>query len=225
MSTRRGGRKAPAPGRGRRGPSDDGVFVLGLVGRAGSGKSTVAAALAEDGARVIEADRLGHAITDSDPEVRAALAAEYGPDVYRADGTLDRARVAARVFTDPEARRRLDRLVHPRIVERIVEEIANLVDGGFRGLVVVDAALMLDWRFERNCDAVLAVIAPEPMQVARLTASRGWSAAEARGRLAAQRTNQAFAAAADVTLENTGSKQALAAAARAAVARLRGESG
>jgi dephospho-CoA kinase len=201
------------------------VFVLGLVGRAGSGKSTVAAALAEDGARVIEADRLGHAITDSDPEVRAALAAEYGPDVYRADGTLDRARVAARVFTDPEARRRLDRLVHPRIVERIVEEIANLVDGGFRGLVVVDAALMLDWRFERNCDAVLAVIAPEPMQVARLTASRGWSAAEARGRLAAQRTNQAFAAAADVTLENTGSKQALAAAARAAVARLRGESG
>jgi dephospho-CoA kinase len=89
----------------------------------------------------------------------------------------------------------------------------------------VDAALMLDWRFERNCDAVLSVIAPEPMQVARLTASRGWSAAEARGRLAAQRTNQAFAAAADVTLENTGSKQALAAAARAAVARLRGESG
>src|SRR5690349_20011371 len=103
----------------RRATEPDGLFIVGLVGRAGSGKSTVARALAADGTRLIEADAIGHAVTDGDPEVRAALAAEYGPGVYHADGTLDRARVAARVFTDAGARVRLNHLVHPRIVAAI----------------------------------------------------------------------------------------------------------
>src|SRR5262245_61971495 len=100
--------------RARRGMAADGLTVIGLVGRAGSGKSTVARALAEDGAQVIEADRVGHEVTDRDPDVRAALQAEYGADVYRSDEGLDRARVAARVFHDRAARARLDALVHPK---------------------------------------------------------------------------------------------------------------
>jgi dephospho-CoA kinase len=193
------------------------VFILGLVGRTGSGKSTVARALEADGARVIEADRIGHQVTDGDPEVRAALRAEYGDDIYRADGTLDRARVAARVFADVGARERLNQLVHPRIVTRIRDTIVGLIRAGWQGVVVVDAALMLDWHLERACDAVLAVVAPEAEQIARLRAARGWSKAEARARLAVQRTNQAFARAADATLENEGDERALAAAARAAL--------
>jgi dephospho-CoA kinase len=207
--------------RARRAPSTDGLVVVGLVGRAGSGKSTVAAALAADGARVIEADRLGHEVTDGDPAVREALVAEYGPGVYRADGTLDRARVAARVFRDPEARARLDALTHPRIVARIAAALDALRAGGFRGVVVIDAALMLEWGLERSCDAVLAVTAPEREQLERLARGRGWSPEEARRRLAAQRTNEAFAAAADVTLDNQGTVAELATAARDAVRRLR----
>jgi dephospho-CoA kinase len=191
------------------------------VGRAGSGKTTVARALAAEGAVVLEADLIGHQITDRDPEVRAALAAEYGADVYRADGTLDRARVAARVFSDPAARARLDRLVHPRIVARLRGQIAALRAGEHRGLVVVDAALMFEWGFERDCDAVLAVTAPSALQVARLREARGWSEEQARARLAAQRENQAFAALADVTIDNQDTPEALAREARAAVARLR----
>lgn len=196
-------------------------FLLGLVGRAGSGKSTVARALAADGATLIEADAIGHDVTDHDAEVRAALSAEYGADVYRPDGTLDRPRVAARVFSDAAARRRLDRLVHPRLVRAIEERIRALRAAGSGGLVVVDAALMLDWGLERECDAVLAVTAPEPLQVERLVTARGWSADEARRRLAAQRTNEAFGLAADVTIENRGTPEELVHAARAAVARLR----
>uniref|UniRef100_A0A832I085 Dephospho-CoA kinase n=1 Tax=Eiseniibacteriota bacterium TaxID=2212470 RepID=A0A832I085_UNCEI len=208
-------------GRARRPRADDGLFIVGLVGRAGSGKSTVARALAADGARVIEADRLGHEVTDGDPEVRAALAAEYGADVYRPDGALDRARVAARVFADPEARARLDRLVHPRIVERIRRTLDAWRAAGHRGVVVVDAALMLEWGLERACDAIVAVTAPEEEQVARLAAARGWTPEQARARLAAQRTNERFAAAADAVLDNRGSPEDLARAARDAVARLR----
>ena len=204
----------------RRAEAGDGVFILGLVGRAGSGKTTVARALEADGARVLEADRMGHEVTDRDPEVRAALIAEYGPAIYRPDGALDRARVAARVFTDAAARSRLNELVHPKIVARIRDTILGFIREGWRGVVVVDAALMLDWRLERACDAVLAIVAPERDQVLRLVQSRGWSDAEARSRLRAQRTNEEYARAADAVLDNQGTPEALVEAARAVVRRL-----
>jgi len=110
----------------RRPAEDDGLFVVGLVGRTGSGKSTVASILATDGAEVIEGDALGHEVTDRDPEVRQALAAEYGEAIYRPDGTLDRNPVAARIFRDIAARMRLDRLGHPRIVARIRQRLDAL---------------------------------------------------------------------------------------------------
>lgn len=196
--------------------------MLGLVGRTGSGKSSVARALARAGAVVIDADLVGHEITDRDPEVRAALIAEYGAGVYRENGELDRKAVADRVFADQAARGRLDRLVHPRLRERIVRRLGELRAAGHRGVVVVDAALLLDWGLERECDAVLAVTAPQEEQVARLSGARGWSAEEARARLAVQRAPQAFAAAADETIDNRGTPQELERAALAALARLTG---
>ena len=197
------------------------MFVLGLVGRAGSGKSTVARALAADGAEVIDADAIGHTVTDHDDEVRAALAAEYGALVYRPDGTLDRARVAAKVFSDPAARERLNQLTHPRIARRIEARIEELEAGHFTGLVVIDAALMLDFGLERACDAVMAVVSGEAAQLERLARSRGWSAQEARQRLAVQRPESQLRAAADVTLENDGTQEQLETAARDAVRTLR----
>lgn len=193
---------------------------MALVGPAGSGKTTVARALEAAGARVLDADRMGHEITDGVPEVRRALAEEYGADVYRADGTLDRRRVAAKVFDDPAALARLNLLVHPRILERLRAAIAAATRERFTGALVVDAALLLDWGFERECDAVIAVIAPAPLQVARLVAGRGWSEAEARRRLARARGNQAFADLADEVIVNDGSEAEAGAAARAALARL-----
>jgi dephospho-CoA kinase len=204
----------------RRPPADDGLLIVGLVGRAGSGKSSVARALAARGARVLDADRLGHEVTDRDPDVRAALLAEYGPAVYLDDGSLNRRLVAAIVFSSPDALASLNRLVHPRILQRLRSQLAALAGEGFRGPVIVDAALMLDWAFERECDAVLAVIAPEADQVARLVAARHWSEEETRRRLATQRPNAGFAAAADEVIDNHGTEAELVAAAGAALERL-----
>ncbi|HVP15120.1 MAG TPA: dephospho-CoA kinase [Terriglobales bacterium] len=214
---------AREPTRPRRASAGDGLFIVGLVGRVGSGKSTVAKALAANGAAVIDADLLGHEVTDRDPEVRAALAREYGPDVYGPDGQLDRPRVAARVFADPEARARFDGLVHPRLVARIQSRLDELRARGFRGVVILDAALLLEWGLERSCDAVIGVSAPMDEQVRRLAALRGWTEEQARQRLRAQRSERSFDAAADVTLHNTGSIEELTAAARATLARLRAQ--
>jgi dephospho-CoA kinase len=188
----------------RRPASADGLYVVGLVGRTGSGKSTLARLAAERGAVVIDADRIGHEVTDADPEVRAALLEEYGPAIYRPDGTLDRRTVARRVFADPGARARLDRLVHPRITARIAARLAELGASGHRGLVMLDAALLLEWGLERACDVVVAVVAPERDRIERQIQARGWSEEEVRRRLAAQRTDEAFIAAADVTVHNAG---------------------
>lgn len=204
----------------RRASASDGLTIIGLVGRAGSGKTTVASMLAARGARVIDADRLGHEITDTDASVRQAMLRDYGPAVYLDDGRLNRRLVATKVFADAGALERLNSLVHPRILRRIREKLAALPGEGFRGPVVVDAALMLDWAFERECDAILAVVSPEEVQVERLVRSRGWTPADARRRLAAQRTNEAFAEAADEVLDNRGDEAALSEATAAALERL-----
>lgn len=207
----------------RRSHAGDGLFILGLVGRAGSGKSTVARAIVADGGAWIDADRIGHEVTDRDPEVRRALESEYGADVYLEDGALDRRKVAARVFTDPAARARLDALVHPRILARAWEELNALRLAGHRGVVLLDSALLLHWGMERSCDAVLAVSAPESDRIARLVSSRGWSEEQARAVLAVQRPAEWFSDAADLTVENGGTVAELERAARAAVVRLMAE--
>jgi len=207
--------EASVPDLSRRREGGPGPLVLGLVGPAGSGKSTVARALAAAGARVLDADRIGHEVTDGDADVRHALVAEYGADVYGPDGRLDRARVAAKVFRDPAALARLNALVQPRILARLRAGIADAVRTGFAGAVVVDAALLLDWGFEKECDAVIAVVAPQELQVARLRAARGWSVSEAARRLANARTNEAFERLADATIVNDGTEAEAQASARA----------
>ncbi|MEO5617174.1 MAG: dephospho-CoA kinase [Candidatus Eisenbacteria bacterium] len=199
----------PATARPRRQRGDDPLWIVGLVGRAGSGKSTLARAFAARGFPVLDADRVGHEVAERDPEVRAALSVEHGPEVYWADGTLDRARVAARVFRDPAALARLNALVHPRIVAKLGEALDSLRERGYRGGVIVDAALILNWGFERECDLLVAVTAPEPELVSRLMRARGWSEEDIRARLAAQPTDERLAAAADLVLENRGSESEL----------------
>jgi dephospho-CoA kinase len=177
------------------------VLRIGLTGGIGSGKSTVARLLAERGAQVVDADVLAREVVAPGTAGLAAVVAAFGEDVLTADGALDRPALAARVFRDPEARARLDGIVHPLVRARAAGTIAELPSDA---VVVQDIPLLVETGQAGGFDLVLVVEADVATRVARLVA-RGLTEDDARARIAAQATDEQRRAVADVVLDNSGS--------------------
>jgi dephospho-CoA kinase len=176
---------------------------VGLTGGLASGKSTVARMLAERGARVIDADRLvAELYGPGEPGARAA-AELFGPEVLDGRGAVDRERLATLVFTDPDARRRLERAVHPLVRDRFAG-----IARGAEGVVVLEATLLVEAGYAPDFDLVVTVEADPEVRLQR-AAARGMDEAEARRRLTAQGDGEARRAAADVTIRNDGDLAAL----------------
>ena len=173
--------------------------VVGLLGGVGSGKSAVAALFKEYGARTVDADRIAHGVLDV-PAVRRRILAWWGPDVLRR-GRVDRAEVARRVFESPAERKRLNALVHPRIGRELTREIARARRRG--GVLVVEAALLLETGSDGACDVLVYVEAPRAVR-SRRAASRGWSDAEWRRRERSQWPLRRKKMKADYVIDNGG---------------------
>ena len=183
------------------------MLRIGLTGGIGSGKSTVAALLAERGARVVDADRIAREVVEPGTPGLAAVVAEFGEAVLAADGSLDRPALAAVVFGDPAARARLDGVVHPLVRARAAELVAAAPADA---VVVQDVPLLVETGQAGSYDLVLVVEADPEVRVARLV-GRGLSADDARARMASQATDEQRRAVADVVLRNDGDRDALAA--------------
>lgn len=182
--------------------------VIGLTGGVASGKSTVAAMLRALGAVVLDADAIVRELQQPGTPVFRAIVEAFGPGVVRADGTLDRAALGRRVFADPEARRRLNAIVHPAVRERLHQEVARLQRRlPPDAVIVLDIPLLLDTapREAYPLEGVIVVVADDSTQVARLRARDGLDEAAARQRLAAQRPVREKAAEADWVIDNSGS--------------------
>jgi len=203
----------------RRRAARDGLVVVGLTGGLGAGKSTVARALAAAGARVVDADRMGHAVLE-EAGVRRELAAAFGADVLGADGGVRRDELGRRAFATPEALARLNAVVHPRLLSRLRDEIESLAAEGYRGLVVLDAALLVEWDLGAWCDVVVAVAAPREARRRRAQAALGLSDADVEARLARQLPEEERVRYADRVLVNDGSEEDLAERAAALAAEL-----
>ncbi|WP_448613056.1 dephospho-CoA kinase [Modestobacter sp. URMC 112] len=180
---------------------------IGLTGGIGSGKSTVAALLAERGARVVDADRIAREVLEPGTPGLAAVVAEFGAGVLAADGSLDRAALAGVVFADPAARARLDAVVHPLVRARAAEAVAAAPPDA---VVVQDVPLLVETGQAGSYDLVLVVETDPEVRVQRLVA-RGLSADDARARMASQATDEQRRAVADVVLRNDGDHAGLAA--------------
>jgi dephospho-CoA kinase len=179
---------------------------VGLTGGVASGKSTVAAMLAELGAVVIDADVLAREVVQAGTPGFDLVVEEFGPEIVGADGELDRPALGRLVFADEAARKRLEAIVHPLVFERYAELEASAPEAA---LVVHDIPLLAESGRAGDFGAVIVVDAPRETQVERMGRDRGWSLEDAESRIAAQATREDRLAVATHVVENTGSLEDL----------------
>jgi dephospho-CoA kinase len=177
------------------------VLLVGLTGGIGSGKSTVAGMLAELGAVVLDADTFARAAVEPGTPGFEKTVRLLGPEVTNAEGGLDRAEVARRVFSDEELRRRLEAIIHPEVRRMVVEGIEPYLRGD--RIVVVDSPLLIETGAQEMFEVIVLVSAEPRTQLARLTA-KGMEESDARARIASQMPADQKARYADVILDNEG---------------------
>jgi dephospho-CoA kinase len=162
------------------------MIHIGLTGGIGSGKSTVARMFGDFGAVVLDADRISRELTGPGCEASALICAEFGQEVMAPDGSVDRKALAAAVFGDEAGRRRLEGILHPRIVARrrgILNDVRR--SRGEGAIVVSEAALIFEAGTQGEFDAVILVTAPEAARRERLEKA-GWDLAAVGARMASQ---------------------------------------
>lgn len=177
------------------------MLRVGLTGGIGSGKSTVAQRFREHGALVVDADQVAREVVDIGSAGLAAIQKRFGMAVVAADGSLDRRALSGIVFSDAQARRDLEAITHPLIAAR-TRSLMELAPTG--QVVVHDVPLLVELDMAAHYHLSVVVGAAEEIRMARLTIDRGFTLADARARIAAQASDTARRAAADVWLDNNG---------------------
>jgi phosphopantetheine adenylyltransferase/dephospho-CoA kinase len=184
-------------------------MVIGLTGGIASGKSTVAKHLAARGARVIDADKLGHRAYEPGTQAHREVIAAFGPEVRAADGTIDRAALGARVFGKPAELRRLTDIVWPEIRRLAEKEIAAIRASDPRAVVVLEAAVLFEAGWEPLVDEIWVAVVERAVAVQRAVARGGLNAQQVEARIDAQLTNDERKKRAHVVLDNSGDEAAL----------------
>jgi dephospho-CoA kinase len=192
---------------------------VGLTGGVASGKSTVSAILADLGAVVIDADALAREVVARGTPGLDAVVAEFGGSVLTPEGDLDRPAMGRLVFGDEAARRRLEAIVHPLVIERMA---ALEAEAGEDDVVVHDIPLLAEGGRADTFDAVVVVDAPRDLQMERMVGDRGWTREDAESRIAAQATREQRRAIATHVIDNNGTLEDLRAGVEEVFAQLRG---
>jgi len=182
------------------------ALKAGLTGGIGSGKSEVSRRLAEHGAIVIDADRIAREVVEPGSPGLERVVAEFGPEVLREDGSLDRERLGAIVFADRDRLAALNAIVHPLVGARVAELQDAAPDDA---IVVYDVPLLVESGFADAFHLVVLVQAPAVLRVERLVRTRGMDRAEAERRIAAQAPDEERLAVADVVLDGSGAPEDL----------------
>ena len=189
------------------------MFVIGLTGGIGTGKSEVSRLLGELGAEVIEADKVAHEAYEPGTSGWREVVEAFGEGVLDADGRIDRKALGGIVFDDDQARERLNGIIHP-IVRRLLEErIAELERQGTR-VAVIEVPLLVEAikqqsRWTQMLDEIWVVTAPEEEAVARVRARSGLDETAIRARIGSQATERERIEFADAIIDNGGSLEGL----------------
>ena len=185
------------------------MLLVGLTGNIASGKSEVARQFAELGATIIDADLLGREAVAPGQPALARITERFGPAILHADGTLDRAALRARVFADPRELEALNAILHPDIGHRRDRLVAAARARGDR-IVVCDIPLLFERNLVGEFDVVVLVDAPRDVRLDRLVRDRALGEAEAMRMIAAQMPAELKRSRADLVIENSDTREALA---------------
>ena len=183
------------------------MYLIGLTGGIGAGKSLVAAQLAAHGAVHIDADQLARTVVKPGTDALTRIAEEFGQDVIRPDGTLDRAAVGALIFDDAERRAVLDSITHPAVKSLARALIAQAAARDPEAVIVYDVPLLVEAgvNVDNAFDLIVVVHARLATRIKRLIELRGLTREEAVHRLNSQATDTERLAVADIVIDNDGS--------------------
>lgn len=190
-------------------PVTGSLRLIGLTGGIGGGKTSVARLIAAHGIPVLDADQIAREVSAPGTEAAAEIAAAW-PGIVGPDGAVDRRKLAAIVFADPQARKRLEAIMHPRIAARAKEHAAALERAGHR-LAFYEASLLVETGRHHDFDGLVVVTVSPETQLARALARGGLSPEQARARIAAQLPLADKVAAATHVIDNEGGLEATAA--------------
>ena len=177
------------------------AYLVGLTGGIGSGKSTVADLFAAEGIEVVDTDRIAHALTAAQGAAIPDIAAAFGKEVLTPEGALDRTAMRKRVFEQPDARARLEGMLHP-MIERLALKQLRRATSPYAIAAVPLLAETGYWR--AHCDRIAVVDCPPELQIARVMARNGLARHEVEAILAAQASREARLAIADDVIVNAG---------------------
>ncbi len=177
-------------------------MIIGVTGGIASGKTTVCRIFEQQGALVIDADKIGREVIEQDKEVLSQLVAVFGKQILAKDGSLDRRSLGRLAFGNPLAKSKLDEIVHPPLLQRLREKIAQIQKTQPNRTVVVDAALLVEWNILGWFDAIVVVVSRREDQIQRLI-QEGLTFREAQNRIDAQLPAEEKAKKADYVIYNT----------------------
>ncbi|MBA3593167.1 MAG: dephospho-CoA kinase [Pseudomonadota bacterium] len=178
---------------------------VGLTGGIGSGKSTVAGMLADCGAAIIDSDAISRQTTAPGGAAIPLISGHFGAEMVTAEGALDRARMRSLVFSDPQAKLRLEAIIHPLVGTETARQAVQAEESGKRCIVFDVPLLVESGRWRQNVHQVLVVDCSEEMQISRVIARNGWCREQVGQVMAGQASRSQRLAAADVCIANDGS--------------------
>lgn len=178
------------------------MLLIGITGGIACGKTEVAKVFQEKGAMVLSGDEIGKEVVEKSRAVLKELVSAFGEDILRGDSSLDRRRLGRIAFASEESRDKLNKIIHPHLLKELRKRIQAAEEENLQAVVVIDAALIVEWGLEKELDHLIFVESKREDNIRRLQKQKGYSEKEALDRIKSQLPEKVKEEKADMIIRN-----------------------